>query len=107
GWGEARGGERLVGAPGNPGTAEVAENRPVAPEDPAAVVALARAEEVDLVIVGPEAPLVRGVADALRAASISVFGPSAAAARLEGSKAFSNDALPPPPSPTPPTPPLP
>ena len=85
--------ERLVCAPGNPGTVEVAENRPVAQEDPASVVALARAERIDLVVVGPEAPLVRGVADALRAAGFPVFGPDAAAARLEGSKAFCKEVM--------------
>ena len=85
--------ERLVCAPGNPGTAEVAENRPVAQEDPVSVVALARAERIDLVVVGPEAPLVRGVADALRAAGFPVFGPDAAAARLEGSKAFCKEVM--------------
>ena len=85
--------ERLLCAPGNPGTAEVAENRPVAQEDPASVVALARAERIDLVVVGPEAPLVRGVADALRAAGFPVFGPDAAAARLEGSKAFCKEVM--------------
>jgi phosphoribosylamine--glycine ligase len=85
--------EQLLCAPGNPGTAEVAENRPVVPEDPRAVVALAREERIDLVVVGPEAPLVRGVADGLRAAGIPVFGPDAAAARLEGSKAFCKEVM--------------
>jgi len=61
----------LICAPGNPGTATLAENRPVAAERPEAVVALARDAGVDLVVVGPEAPLVAGVADALRAAGIS------------------------------------
>jgi phosphoribosylamine--glycine ligase len=61
------------------------------PSDPAAVVALARSNAIDLVVVGPEAPLVAGVADALRAAGIAVFGPSAAAAQLEGSKGFTKD----------------
>ncbi len=83
----------LICAPGNPGTAQLAENRPLSPEDPAEVVALARAERVDLVVVGPELPLTRGVADALRAEGIAVFGPDAAAARLEGSKAFAKEIL--------------
>ena len=61
------------------------------PGDVAAVVALAKAEAIDLVVVGPEAPLVAGVADALRAAGIATFGPSAAAAQLEGSKGFTKD----------------
>src|SRR6185503_1421676 len=61
------------------------------PCDPGAVVDLARKSGSDLVVVGPEAPLVAGVADALRAAGIAVFGPSAAAARLEGSKGFTKD----------------
>jgi phosphoribosylamine--glycine ligase len=80
---------RLLAAPGSPGIAAHAELVPeLDPLDPAAVVALARAEGVGLVVVGPEAPLAAGVADALRAAGIAVFGPSAAAARLEASKAF-------------------
>ena len=58
---------------------------------PSAVVDLARNNDIDLVVVGPEAPLVAGVADALRTAGIAVFGPSAAAAQLEGSKGFTKD----------------
>jgi phosphoribosylamine--glycine ligase len=85
--------DRLLCAPGNPGTAEVAENHPVAQDDPAAVVAVAREARADLVVVGPEAPLVNGVADALRAAGVPVFGPDAAAARLEGSKAFCKEVM--------------
>lgn len=80
-------------APGNPGTALVAQNHPVNANDPAAVTALARELGVGLVVVGPEAPLVAGVADAIRAAGIACFGPSAAAARLEGSKAFAKDVM--------------
>src|SRR6185295_3120701 len=83
----------LICAPGNPGTATFAENRPVAPDHPEAVVAVAREARADLVVVGPEAPLVAGVADALRAAGIAVFGPDAAAARLEGSKAFAKEVM--------------
>ena len=78
----------LFCGPGNPGTAALAENRPVAPDRPDQVVALAREVRADLVVVGPEAPLVAGVADALRAAGFAVFGPDAGAARLEGCKAF-------------------
>lgn len=83
----------LVVAPGNPGTARIARNVTVDITDPAAVAGLALAETVDLVVVGPEAPLVAGVADAVRAAGIHVFGPSAAAARLEGSKAFAKEIM--------------
>jgi len=80
-------------APGNPGTAEVATNHAVDPLDGAAVSALAGRLGVGLVVVGPEAPLVLGVADAVRAAGIACFGPSAAAAQLEGSKAFAKDVM--------------
>ena len=72
-------------APGNPGTAAVGTNHPVDIMDGAAVAALAVELAADLVVVGPEAPLVAGVADAVRAAGIPVFGPSAEAAQLEGS----------------------
>jgi len=83
----------LVCAPGNAGTAAVAEQRGVDPLDGVAVAALARDVVADLVVVGPEAPLVAGVADAVRAVGIDCFGPSAAAARLEGSKAFAKDVM--------------
>ncbi|QIL01737.1 phosphoribosylamine--glycine ligase [Sphingomonas sinipercae] len=83
--------EALIAAPGNPGIARWAQCVAIDPADPAAVVALARASDIALVVVGPEAPLVAGVADALRAAGIAVFGPSAAAAQLEGSKGFTKD----------------
>lgn len=78
----------LLCAPGNAGIAPLADCRAIDPADRHAVVALARAESVDLVVVGPEAPLAAGVADALAAAGIAVWGPSAAAARLEASKGF-------------------
>jgi phosphoribosylamine--glycine ligase len=81
----------LVVAPGNAGTAEVAENLPLDPLDPVAVAQAARG--FDLVVVGPEAPLVAGIADAVRAAGVPVFGPSAAAAQLEGSKSFAKDVM--------------
>ena len=81
----------LHAAPGNPGIARWATCHPLNPCDSAAVVALARAQRIDLVVVGPEAPLVAGVADALRNTGIAVFGPSAAAAQLEGSKGFTKD----------------
>jgi phosphoribosylamine--glycine ligase len=79
--------EKLYAAPGNPGIAAHAELVDLAPGN-AAIVAFAREENVGLVVVGPEQPLVQGLADQLRADGILVFGPSAAAARLEGSKGF-------------------
>jgi phosphoribosylamine--glycine ligase len=85
--------EFIVAAPGNPGIAQVAELRDVAPADPAAVAALAVEVAADLVVIGPEAPLVAGVADAVRAKGVACFGPSAAAAQLEGSKAFAKDVM--------------
>ena len=81
----------LIAAPGNPGIARWATCVAIDPCDPQAVVALARARAIDLIVVGPEAPLVAGVADAARAAGIATFGPSAAAAELEGSKGFTKD----------------
>ena len=83
----------LVCAPGNPGTAAVAEQRGVDVADPAAVAKLAVDEGVDLVVIGPEVPLVAGAADAVVAAGIACFGPSGAAAQLEGSKAFAKDVM--------------
>ncbi|MFO0599190.1 MAG: phosphoribosylamine--glycine ligase [Myxococcaceae bacterium] len=80
-------------APGNPGIAQLAECVPVEATRPDAVVALARQRGVDLVVVGPEAPLVAGVADALREAGFDVFGPGAAAARVEGSKIFAKEVM--------------
>ena len=82
---------RLIAAPGNPGIARWAQTVALDPCDVAGVVALATTEAVDLVIVGPEAPLVAGVGDALRAAGIAVLGPNADAAQLEGSKGFTKD----------------
>jgi phosphoribosylamine--glycine ligase len=80
-------------APGNPGMAVVATLHPVDPLDPAAVTALAESISPDLVVVGPEAPLVAGVADALRTKGLAVFGPDRAAAAIEGSKAFAKDVM--------------
>ncbi|MEW1699497.1 MULTISPECIES: phosphoribosylamine--glycine ligase [unclassified Streptomyces] len=80
-------------APGNAGIAEVAELHPVDQLDGDAVVRLATRLGAELVVVGPEAPLVAGVADAVRAAGVPVFGPSREAARLEGSKAFAKDVM--------------
>jgi phosphoribosylamine--glycine ligase len=81
----------LVCAPGNAGTTEVAEAVPLDILDPAAVASLARG--FDLVVIGPEAPLVLGVADAVRATGVPVFGPSRAAAQLEGSKTFAKEVM--------------
>jgi phosphoribosylamine--glycine ligase len=83
--------DKLIAAPGNPGIARWADCVSIDPCDPAAVVELAKASGTDLVVVGPEAPLVVGVADALRRAENAVFGPNAAAAQLEGSKGFTKD----------------
>ena len=82
---------RLVCAPGNAGIADVAECIDLAITEPAAVAAYAVEQGFGLVVVGPEGPLVEGVVDALRAAGIAVFGPTAAAAQLEGSKGFTKD----------------
>ena len=81
----------LVAAPGNPGIARRAGCYAIDPCDGEAVLALARREAIDLVVVGPEAPLVAGLADRLGEIGIPAFGPSAAAARLEGSKGFTKD----------------
>ncbi len=83
--------EALWCAPGNAGIAQVAECLPVKAEDVPGIVALAQEKAADLVVVGPEAPLVEGLVDALKAVGIKAFGPSAAAARLEGSKGFMKD----------------
>ncbi|MEU6143473.1 phosphoribosylamine--glycine ligase [Streptomyces sp. NPDC047081] len=80
-------------APGNAGIAEVAELHQVDALDGTAVSALARQLQADLVVVGPEAPLVAGVADAVREAGIPVFGPAGDAAQIEGSKAFAKDVM--------------
>src|SRR5204863_2549873 len=79
--------------PGNAGMAAVAELLPVVPTEPVAVASLAEDWRADLVVVGPEAPLVAGVADEVRARGIDCFGPSAEAAQLEGSKAFAKDVM--------------
>lgn len=82
---------KLYAAPGNPGIAEEATIVALDTEDHAAVTEFCRKEGIDFVVVGPEGPLVAGLADVLRAADIAVFGPSAAAAQLEGSKGFTKD----------------
>jgi phosphoribosylamine--glycine ligase len=83
--------EKLWCAPGNPGTAGLAENVPIAATDIPALVGFATDKGIDLVVPGPEAPLVAGLGDAMAAAGIPCCGPSAAAARLEGSKSFAKE----------------
>jgi phosphoribosylamine--glycine ligase len=83
----------LHAAPGNPGIASLAECHPIRADDAEGVLSLARSLEVDLVVVGPELPLVLGLADALRRFGVPVFGPSAAAARIEGSKSFAKEVM--------------
>src|SRR5215510_3323909 len=83
--------ERLYCAPGNAGIAREAEIVPLDVADHAAVIAFCRAQKVGLVVVGPEGPLCAGIVDDLTAAGIKAFGPSKAAARLEGSKGFTKD----------------
>jgi len=85
--------EALHAAPGNPGIARVGQCHPAHAEDAESLLALCHELEIDLAVVGPEAPLVAGLADTLRHAGIAVFGPSAAAARIEGSKTFAKDVL--------------
>jgi phosphoribosylamine--glycine ligase len=82
---------KLFAAPGNPGIAEDAELIPLDSGDHGVVIQFCKAEDIGLVVVGPEAPLVDGLADSLRDAGIPVFGPSKAAAQLEGSKGFTKD----------------
>jgi phosphoribosylamine--glycine ligase len=84
---------RVCAAPGNPGMEALADLVPISANDRSAIVRLAREREVDLVVVGPEAPLVDGLADALRSERIPVLGPSRDAARLEGSKAFAKSVM--------------
>jgi phosphoribosylamine--glycine ligase len=83
----------LHAAPGNPGIAALACCHPVALGDVEGLVALCRRQSIDLAVIGPEAPLVAGAADALRRAGVAAFGPSAAAARIEGSKAFAKEVM--------------
>jgi len=83
--------DKLWAAPGNPGIAAHAECVPLAATDHAAVIDFCRGNAIELVVVGPEAPLVDGLGDSLRAAGILVFGPDKAAAQLEGSKGFTKD----------------
>jgi phosphoribosylamine--glycine ligase len=85
--------DELHAAPGNPGIAQLGECHPVRQEDGEGLLDLARTVEADLVVVGPEVPLVAGVADELRHAGVLVFGPSREAARIEGSKIFAKDVM--------------
>ncbi len=85
--------DELHAAPGSPGIASLATCHPVAADDADGLLGLARSLDVELVVVGPEAPLVAGVADVLRHSGIPVFGPSKAAARIEGSKRFAKEVM--------------
>ena len=85
--------KKLYALPGNPGTAQVAENLVGSVEDPQRILAVARGKEIDLVVIGPEIPLALGVSDILVKEGIPVFGPSAAAARLESSKTFAKEFM--------------
>jgi len=93
-WGLAQGDVgALHAAPGNPGIAALATCHPVRPEDAEGLLSLCLEHDIELVVVGPEAPLVAGVADTLRHGGVPVFGPGAAAARIEGSKAFAKEIM--------------
>jgi phosphoribosylamine--glycine ligase len=85
--------EALHAAPGNPGIARLGDCHPVRADDGESLLGLARSLDVDLVVIGPEAPLVAGVADELRRNGIAVFGPGTAAAQIEGSKSFAKDVM--------------
>ena len=85
--------EELHAAPGNPGIARLGTCHPVRPEDGESLLALALELGIDLVVIGPEGPLVEGVADRLRHAGVAVFGPGEAAARIEGSKTFAKEVM--------------
>ena len=85
--------DELHAAPGNPGISRIGHCHPIRAEDAESLLELARTLGADLVVIGPEAPLVAGVADQLRRGGVAVFGPSAAAARIEGSKSFAKDVM--------------
>jgi len=87
-WKLARDGAEVLVAPGNAGTAAIAENVPISAENIPALIKLVQDRQVDLTVVGPEAPLVAGIVDAFHAAGLRIFGPTAKAAQLEGSKLF-------------------
>jgi phosphoribosylamine---glycine ligase len=90
-WALARGGHRVVAAPGNPGIAQLGECAPVKADDVEGQVRLAKELGAELVVVGPEAPLCAGLADRLADAGVPCFGPTAAGARLEGSKVYAKE----------------
>jgi phosphoribosylamine--glycine ligase len=92
-WKLSRDGAQVLVAPGNAGTAAMAENVPIAVDDIPALVALAQSRQIDLTVVGPEIPLVAGIVDAFTAAGLRIFGPTAKAAQLEGSKLFCKQIL--------------
>ncbi len=92
-WKLARDGAEVLVAPGNAGTAAIAENVAVSATDVTGLVELARSRAVDLTVVGPEAPLVAGIVDAFQAAGLRIFGPTAKAAQIEGSKIFCKQIL--------------
>ena len=83
----------LISAPGNPGLASLGETVDVNPLDPESVAAFASERGIDLVVIGPEAPLAAGVVDALDASGIPAFGPTASGARLEASKAYAKEIM--------------
>jgi phosphoribosylamine---glycine ligase len=85
--------EELHAAPGNPGIAKLARCHPLRADDVEGLLGLCRDHQIDIVVIGPEAPLVAGVADHLRRAGVTVFGPSAEAARIEGSKSFAKEVM--------------
>ncbi|MGE5392031.1 MAG: phosphoribosylamine--glycine ligase [Deltaproteobacteria bacterium] len=85
--------EKIYAAPGNPGIAQLAECVNISIDDTAGLLDFARQEKIDLTVVGPEAPLMDGIVDQFTAAGLKIFGPSAAAARLEGSKVFTKQLL--------------
>ena len=85
--------ETLYCAPGNPGIAELAECVHIAADEIDALLDFALAEKIDLTVVGPEVPLTLGIVDRFQAAGLEIFGPSKAAARIEGSKTFSKDLM--------------
>jgi phosphoribosylamine--glycine ligase len=85
--------EELHAAPGNPGINRIGRCHPIRADDVEGLLGLCRQHELDLVVIGPEAPLVAGVADDLRRAGVAVFGPGAEAARIEGSKAFAKEVM--------------
>ena len=92
-WKLARDGANVFAAPGNAGTASEAKNLPIEATDSAALLDAVKQHEIDLVVVGPEAPLVDGLVDKLTEAGVRAFGPSALAAQLEGSKIFCKELL--------------